>query len=81
MVGLWNRRLQEIRILPVNHHDTSSDGSLDKLYQTSWKWKVVATWQDDAPDYPLQRTLLDPEVHKEQLVQGIASDLCFKVEI
>ena len=68
-------------ILPIYHHVTSSNGSLDQLYLTCRKWKVVAPWQADPPDHPLQWTLLDPEVHEEQLVRKIASDLGCKVEI
>jgi len=68
-------------ILPIYHHDTSSNGSLDQLYLTCRKWKVAAPWQADPPDHPLRWTLLDPEVHEEQLVQRIASDLGREVEI
>jgi len=72
---------REYCILPIYHHDTSSNGSLDRLYLTCRKWKVVAPWQTDPPDHPLQWTLLDPEDHEKHLVRGIASDLGRKVEI
>jgi len=68
-------------ILPIYHHDTSSNGSLDQLYLTCRKWKWAPPWQDDPPDCPLQWTLLDPEVKEEQLLLRIESDLGRKVEI
>jgi len=68
-------------ILPIYHHDTSSNGSLDTLYRASRIWKVARPWQVDPPDHPLQWTLFEPEVYEEQLVQKVACDLGREIEI
>jgi len=79
--GIEAEYAKKYGILPIYHYDTSSNGSLDRLYLTRRKWKWAAPWEDDPPGAPLQWTLLDPEGNEEQLLLGIASDLGRKVEI